>query len=97
MATFVVLTSFTDQGMKNIKETVNRAEAFKQMAGKFGVTVKDFYYTLGRHDAVVVCEAPDDETGTALALSLASRGNVRSESLRAFSMAEMAKILEKVQ
>ena len=73
MATFVVLASFTDQGIRNVKETITRAEAFKEMAKSSGVTVKDMYWTLGRHDIVVVCDAPDDETSTALMLSVASR------------------------
>jgi uncharacterized protein with GYD domain len=61
MATFVVLAGFTDQGIRNVKETVGRAETFKEMARKSGVTVKDLYWTLGQHDVVAVCEAADDE------------------------------------
>ena len=93
MATFVVLAGFTDQGIRNVKETISRADAFKEMAGKTGVTVKDMYWTLGRHDIVAICDVPDDEAATALSLSVASRGNVRSETLRAFSFDEMKKIL----
>jgi len=93
MATFVVLAGFTDQGIRNVKETISRADAFKEMAKKTGVTVKDMYWTLGRHDIVAICEVPDDEAATALSLSVASRGNVRSETLRAFSFDEMKKIL----
>lgn len=93
MATFVVLAGFTDQGIRNVKETISRADAFKEMASKTGVTVKDMYWTLGRHDIVAICEVPDDEAATALSLSVASRGNVRSETLRAFSFDEMKKIL----
>ena len=96
MATFVVLASFTDQGIRNVKETINRAEAFKELAKKSGVTIKDMYWTLGRHDTVVTCEAPDDETLTALMLSVASRGYVRSESLRAFSFEDMSKVLARM-
>ena len=96
MATFVVLAGFTDQGMRNVKETISRAESFMQMAQKIGVTVKDVYWTLGRHDVVAICDVPDDEAATALSLSVASRGNVRSETLRAFSFGEMRKILSKM-
>jgi uncharacterized protein with GYD domain len=96
MATFVVLASFSDQGIKNVKQTIERADAFKQMATKAGATVKDIYWTLGAHDIVAICEAPDDETATALSLSVASRGNVRSETLRAFSFDEMKKVLGKM-
>jgi uncharacterized protein with GYD domain len=93
MATFIVLASFTDQGIRNVKETIGRAEAFKEMARKSSVTVKDLYWTLGSHDVVAICEAPDDESATALSLSVCSRGNVRSEKLRAFSFEEMTRIL----
>ena len=96
MATFVVLASFSDQGIRNVKETINRAESFKEMAKKSGVTVKDMYWTLGSRDIVVVCEAPDDETATALLLSVSSRGYVRSETLRAFSFDEMKKVMGKM-
>jgi uncharacterized protein with GYD domain len=93
MATYVVLASFSDQGVRNVKETIGRADAFKEMAKKTGVTVKDIYWTLGSRDVVAICEAPDDESATALALSVSSRGNVRSETLRAFSHDEMTKII----
>lgn len=96
MATYVVLASFTDQGIKNVKETAARADAFKEMAKKAGASVKELYYTLGAHDVVAICEAPDDETATALSLSVASRGNVRSETMRAFSVAEIGKIIGKM-
>ena len=96
MATFVVLASFSDQGIKNVKQTIERADAFKQMATKAGATIKDIYWTLGAHDVVAICEAPDDETATALSLSVASRGNVCSETLRAFSFDEMKKVLGKM-
>ncbi|MGA8689239.1 MAG: GYD domain-containing protein [Methyloceanibacter sp.] len=79
-----------------VKETIGRAEAFKEMAKKTGITVKDLYWTLGKYDIVAICEAPDDERATALSLSLCSRGNVRSETLRAFSFEEMKKILGKM-
>ena len=96
MATFVVLAGFTEQGIKNVKETISRAEAFKEMAKKSGVSFKDLYWTLGSHDVDAVCDAPDDESAAALSLSVCSRGNVRSETLRAFSFEEMKRILGKM-
>jgi uncharacterized protein with GYD domain len=96
MATYIVLASFTDQGIKTVKQSIERADAFKQMAAKAGATVKDIYWTLGSRDVVALCEAPDDETATALSLSVAARGNVRSETLRAFSFDEMKKVLGKM-
>ena len=96
MATFVVLAGFTDQGIRNVKETISRAEAFKEMAKKIGITVKDLYWTLGQYDVMAVCEAPNDEAATAFSLSVSSRGNVRSQTLRAFSFDEMKMILGKM-
>jgi uncharacterized protein with GYD domain len=96
MATFVMLASFTEQGVRNVKETAKRADAFRQMAEKVGVTVRDIYWTLGPYDVVAVGEAPDDETATALSLSVASLGNVRTQTLRAFSRDEIDAILKKM-
>jgi uncharacterized protein with GYD domain len=96
MPTFVVLASFTDKGVHDAKDTVGRAEKFKEMAKKAGVTVKDMYWTLGPCDVVSICEAPDDETATALSISIASRGNVRTQTMRAFTASEMTKVLGKL-
>ncbi len=96
MANYIVLGNFTDQGIRNIKETEKRAEAFKSMAKGAGVTVKDIFWTLGQYDLVITMDAPDDESVTALGLSVGSLGNVRTQTLRAFSAEEMGKILSKV-
>ena len=96
MATYVVLATFTDQGVKNAKDSPKRAEAFRQMAETFGVTVKDIFWTQGRYDIVIVIEAPDELSATALNLSLSALGNIRTESLRAFSSADMLKIVAKM-
>ena len=96
MATYIVLTSFTEQGVKNAKETVKRSEAFKEMAKKCGATVRDLYWTLGQYDIVSIVDTNDDESITALGLSVAGRGNVRTQTMRAFSAAEMEKVLEKM-
>src|SRR6476620_11659605 len=96
MMTYVVLATFTDQGVKDAKDSPKRAEAFRQMAKTFGVTVKDIFWTQGRYDIVTVVEAPDELSATALNLSLGALGNVRTESLRAFSAEEMAKITAKM-
>ena len=93
MATYIVLNSFTDQGIRNIRETTNRADAVKEMAKKFGITVKDIYWTLGAYDVVTVFEAPDETTMTAFELAIGSAGNVRSQSLRAFNRDEMKAVL----
>ena len=96
MATYVVLATFTDQGVKTAKDSPKRAEAFKQMAKTFGVTVKDIFWTQGRYDVVTVLDAPDELSAMTLSLSLGALGNVRTESLRAFSAADMTKVVGKM-
>jgi uncharacterized protein with GYD domain len=96
MVTYVVLAKFTDQGAKTAKDSPKRADAFRQMAETFGATVKDIFWTQGRYDIVTVVEAPDELSATALNLSLSALGNIRTESLRAFSSAEMMKIVAKM-
>ena len=96
MATYVLLASFTDQGIRNVKETTKRAEAFRELAKRAGATVKDLYWTLGQYDVVTVLDAPDAATVTALGLSVGSLGNVRTQTLPAFSAAEMGTILKKM-
>lgn len=92
MATFISLVNFTDQGIRNIKESPARFEAFKAMAEKLGVTVKGAYYTVGNYDLVLVTEGTDEAATTAL-LKVGSLGNVRTQTLRGFSVDEMKKII----
>jgi uncharacterized protein with GYD domain len=96
MVTYVVLGNFTDQGVRNVKDSPKRADAFKEMAKTFGVTVKEIVWTQGRYDIVTVLEAPDEAAAMSLSLSLSALGNVRTETLRAFSAADMTKIVGKM-
>ena len=96
MATYVVLTKFTDQGIRSAKDSPKRAEAFKKMAETFGVTVRELFWTQGRYDIVTIVEAPDEISVTALNLSNSALGNVRTESLRAFSATEMMTIVNRM-
>ncbi len=97
MPNYITLTHFTEQGVKNIRESPTRAAAFKTAAKKLGVTVKNIFWTLGDYDTVIIYEAPDDETAAAAMLSLASRGFIRPKTLRAFAASEMEAILSKVE
>jgi uncharacterized protein with GYD domain len=96
MATFITLVNFTDQGIKNIKESPKRANAFQDLAKKSGCTVKEVYWTQGQYDLITVVEAPDEQTMSALILSVAGAGNVRGQTLRAFNAAEFGAILKKM-
>lgn len=96
MATYIVLCNFTDQGIRNVKDTVSRAEGVRRMAKDFDVTMKDIYWTLGAHDLAVVFEAADDQAITALCLAIGGMGNVRTQMLRAFNAEEMKGVLARV-
>ena len=96
MATYILLATYTEQGIKGIKDTVKRTDTVKELARKDGATMKESYWTLGAFDVVGVFEAPDDETMTAFALSVAKLGNVKTQTLRAFSGKEMAGIIGKM-
>jgi uncharacterized protein with GYD domain len=96
MATFISLLNFTDQGIRNVKDSPDRYGAFRASAEKLGVTVKSFYYTVGHHDMVVIMDGTD-EAVTAALLKVRSLGNVRSETLRAFSIDEAKRIIGNIQ
>ena len=93
MATYISTMKYTSQGLQEIGETTKRAAAFKAVAKKLGVKVVGVYWTMGEHDGVVIFEAPDDETATAVMLQLAAKGNLSTYTARAFTAAEMDKIL----
>ncbi len=96
MATYIVLTTFTDQGIRGVQDTTKRADAVKDMAQKFGVTAKEFYWTLGSYDVVAIFEAPDDASITAFGLAIGAAGNTRTQTMRAFSKDDMNGILAKM-
>ena len=90
MPAYITLANFTEQGARNIKESPERFEAFKSQAEAMGVSVKSVHWTTGAYDIVIVSEGPDDAV-LALALKTATLGNVRTQTLRGFTSAEMRK------
>jgi uncharacterized protein with GYD domain len=96
MASYIALMKFTDQGVRTIKETTKRARAVRDTASRFGVNVTSIHWTLGKYDLVTFSEAKDDASATAFALAIASAGNVRMQTLRAFSSDEMDAVLAKL-
>src|SRR5919109_2632482 len=94
MSHYIILFNFTDQGIRNVKDTIKRAEAFKSAIEKAGGKFVSEYYTLGKYDIVTTVEAPNDEAIMSIMLATGSLGNVRSETLKAFTMDEAAKIIE---
>lgn len=95
MPTYVTLANFTDQGIRNVKESPDRLGAFKAMAEKLGISVKSVHYTVGSYDLVTIVEG-SDEAVTAALLKLGSLGNIRTQTLRAFSADEMKAIITKL-
>jgi uncharacterized protein with GYD domain len=91
--TFISLVSFTQEGMKHLKDTGRRAKEFAKKLSAKGVVMKSTFWTTGRYDIVHVFEAPDDQAAAAVAFALGSMGTVRTETLRAYNIDEMTKIL----
>jgi uncharacterized protein with GYD domain len=96
MATYITLIQFTDQGIRNIKDTVKRGDAAKAEAEKMGMKIVEEFWTMGTYDGVVVIEAPDDDAMSAFMLKIASLGNVKSHTLRAFRRSEMEGVLARI-
>ena len=96
MATYVALFNWTDQGIRNVTETVNRYDKSTELAESHGVSFEQVYWTVGPYDIVAVFEAPDDESASAFLLELSSAGNLRTTTLRAYDRDEMSGILERL-
>lgn len=96
MLTYIVLASFTDQGIRTVKDTTKRADAAKVQAERFGVKMREIYWTQGQYDLAILCEADNEASISAFGLAVSSAGNVRFQTLRAFSRDEMNGILAKL-
>ena len=93
MGTFIALLDYTDQGIKNIKDSPHRADQFGKLAEKAGARVVAQYWTIGSHDGVLVLEAPDDTVAASILLALGASGNVRTTTLRAYEWAEAQELI----
>ncbi len=93
MATFIALLDFTDQGIRNLKDSPRRADAFNEFAEKAGATIVGQYWTIGSHDGVLILEAPSEEVAASVLLHLAAGGNVRTTTLRAYDWAEAQELI----
>jgi uncharacterized protein with GYD domain len=96
MTTYVSLINWTDQGIRNFSDTVQRAEDAKALAQRMGGSIANIYWTVGQYDLVTVADFPDDETGTAFLLALGSQGNVRTTTLRAYDASQVAGVISKL-
>ena len=93
MATFIALLDYTDQGVQNLSESPQRADAFNEYAEKAGVQIVGQYWTIGSHDGVLILEAPSDEAAASVLLHLAASGSVRTTTLRAYEWAEAQELI----
>jgi len=96
LSSYLVLWNWTEQGLRNLKDSPKRVEAFEQLVKKNGGKVVQFLYTLGKYDGATLVEAPSDEAFLKIALSLGSLGNVRTTTLKAWTASEAGKILGQV-
>ena len=96
MPTYLVLGNFTDQGIRSVRDSLKREDAFRKQCEKAGVQVRDVYRTMGRYDMAAVLEAPDDIVLSALVYSIGALGNVRTETLRAFTRQETEQAVAKM-
>jgi uncharacterized protein with GYD domain len=96
MPRYVVLVNWTDQGVRNVKQTIERTDSGGQIAQKHGLNLEQAYWTVGPYDMVTIFEAPDDEALSAHLLEIASLGNVRTTTLRAYDEQGMSVILQRL-
>ncbi len=94
MATFIVLLDYTDRGIRNLKDSPQRADAFNAFAEKAGAQILGQYWTIGSHDGVLLMEAPTEEVAASVLLHLGAGGNVRTTTLRAFDWAEAQELID---
>ena len=95
MAIAISLVNFTDQGIKNVKESPQRAKAFRELAQKNGIQVREMLWTTGRCDLLVITEGPEEALAATL-ISVARLGNIRSETMHGMDAETFQRVLEKV-
>ena len=96
MPTYISLVNWTDQGIRDLKESPARADATAQLVERLGGKLVELYWTVGPYDIVAIIEAPDDETATAMQLTVGMSGNVRTTTLRAFDREEIERVIAKI-
>jgi len=98
MPHYVLLVNWTDQGIRNVRETLHRADedVLGQLEQEYGTRIEHIYWTVGPHDLITIVEAPDDESVSAMVLALGSLGNLRFTTLRAYNREEMSNIIERL-
>ncbi len=93
MATYITLAKYTAQGIANIKESPARLDAAREQLAAIGVTIKDFYLTMGEYDAVIVVEAPDNTTAAKALIAIGAQGNISTKTMGALTEDEYRALL----
>ncbi len=93
MAKYVILVNWTEQGIRDVSKTTERADQVRQLAQQLGGKITELVWTLGRYDLVAIVEMPDDETAALMGLRVGGMGSTRTETLRAFTADEMGGII----
>ncbi len=96
MTRYLVLLSFTEGGVSAVKNSIERAEAFKAAATKVGASIESQFWTLGTYDGAFVVNAPDEATAAALVLELGHNAKVKTTMLRAFDASEFQSVVAKL-
>jgi len=96
MPTYMTLINYTQKGVENMKDSPNRLDAAKELFKSMGGELKSFYLAMGKYDAVVIAEGPDDETAIKLAMTIGAAGAIRTETLRVFTEDEYRKIISEL-
>jgi uncharacterized protein with GYD domain len=96
MPTYIMLSSWTDQGIRHVKDSPDRLDAARQLCRQHGAEMTGFYMTMGAYDMVVIIDAPSDEAFARLAISIAKGGNIRTATLKAFDEGQYRKIIESI-
>ena len=97
MGKYVLLLNWTDQGIKNVKDTIKRAESFKSYLERRGGKLTDLFYTFGQYDLVVTAELPSDEIAMSVSLGSGALGNVRVTTIKAFGLDETRRIADELK
>ena len=97
MSHYILLLNWTDQGIRNVKDTIKRADAFRSYLEKKGGKLTDIFYTFGQYDLVMIVELPNDNEAMSVLLGTGSLGNIRSTTLKAFNLEETRKIVENIK
>lgn len=96
MPTYVSLLKWTEQGIKNVKDTTRRAQDARDAVARMGGSLTTIYWTQGAYDAVAIAECQDEDAAMAFLLGTGMQGNVRTETMRAFSAEDMQRILQRL-